>query len=137
MEIIDILKEIGITDISVLPEKTQRKLKDYKRILNSPVGRKKDGQLHPGTKVRLDDLAEDIVLEAKVFLKKVQQQRQDADAESERKRLADEEAQRIADEETQRLANEETQRLAEEARKNPHNNNIPKSKGPLESLLGW
>ena len=115
MNILDVLKEMGITDLSVLPGKTQRKLKDYNKNLNSAIGKNKaTGKMHPGMQQRLDDLAEDIILEAKLFIKKSQEPpaktQAEIDAEeAEKKRLDDEaEKKRLDDEaEQKRLADEQ------------------------------
>lgn len=126
MTLLETLQQLGITDITVLPDKTQRKLKEYNRTLTNPIGKnRKTGELHPKTKIRLDDLAEDIIIEAKLYIKKSQTppppsepteaEKAAAEAERKRKEEADAEAER--------------QRLEAEAKKN--------KKGGLESFLGW
>jgi hypothetical protein len=136
MNIIDVLKELGITDILVLPAKTQRKLKSYNQMVKSPIARDKDGKFKPGAQQKLDDLAEDIVIEAKLFIKMNNQppvkteQEIIAEQQAEQKRLDDEAEQKRLDDEA------EKKRLNDEAEKKRLDDQ-KKNKGPLESFLGW
>jgi len=123
MTIFETLKSMGIENTSVLLPKTQRKLQDYNKNLKSGIARDKEGVLKPGFKQKLDDLAEDIIIEAKLYLKSVSTPGPDP-AEVERQ-----EQERIAAEEAA-----EKQRIeAQEAEKQK---NIPKE-GPLQNFLGW
>jgi hypothetical protein len=63
------LKKLGITDVKVLPEKTQRKIAKYKMMTKSPIGNDKEGNPHKGKKQTMDDLIEDIVFEVKLYQK--------------------------------------------------------------------
>ena len=63
------LTKLGITDISVLPEKTRRKIAKYNMMSKSPIGNNKEGNPHKGKKQTMDDLVEDIILETKIYLK--------------------------------------------------------------------
>ena len=68
--ITETLKKLGITDVSVLEPKTQRKISDYNRLVKSPIGNDKEGNPSPKKQARLDDLVEDIILEAQIHNKK-------------------------------------------------------------------
>jgi hypothetical protein len=63
------LTKLGITDVKVLPEKTQRKIAKYKMMAKSPIGNDKEGNPHKGKKQTMDDLVEDIVFEIKLYQK--------------------------------------------------------------------
>jgi hypothetical protein len=128
MTLTETLTGLGITDPAVLPEKTQRKLKEYNKTLNHPFSRNKTtGEFTTNAKVKLDDLAEDIIVEAKLYLKKANtpppppppaeptEEELAQAAEAERLRLEGEAAEKL--------------RLEAEAAKN--------KKGPLQDFFGW
>jgi hypothetical protein len=63
------IKKLGVTDVKLLPAKTQMKIDDYNRLVKSPIGNDKEGNPYPKKKIRLDSLVEDIILEVKLFQK--------------------------------------------------------------------
>jgi hypothetical protein len=111
--IFETLKKMGIEDIKALPQKTQMKLNDYTRLVKTPIGKDKEGNFKPGTKNRLDALVEDIILEAKLFLK------------NQGKPVP----------EVKTVQNAEKGK-PQQTQQNQQNQQVPK-KGVLEDLLGW
>ena len=63
------LKKLGITDIKELPKKTQLKIGDYNRLVNTPIGNDKEGNPTEKKTDRINGLVEDVIFEAKLYLK--------------------------------------------------------------------
>jgi hypothetical protein len=68
------LSKLGITNTKELPDKTQMKIADYVRMTRTPIGNDKEGNPTPNKLKRLNALVEDIIFEAKLFLKNKGQQ---------------------------------------------------------------
>jgi hypothetical protein len=63
------LKKLGITDTKELPKKTQTKIADYNRLVNTPIGNDKEGNYTEKKTERINGLVEDIIFETKLYLK--------------------------------------------------------------------
>jgi hypothetical protein len=122
--IYDTLKKLGIEDAKELPKKTQMKLADYNRITKTPIGKDKEGNLREQTRLRLESLIEDIVVEAKLYLKK---KAKGDDGEGQTQSLA--QAQQN---------NAQTENKTQNAQSRQKPSDPPaEEKGFLENILGW